>query len=73
MRSQLFTLAKSDFVKAGVLAVLVPVVSYVYQHLSSAENAFDIHQLGKIALSAFFGYLLKNFLTTSEGKFVGVA
>ena len=71
MQSRLFTLVKSDYVKAAVIAVLAPVVTYIYQYLSTSDGTFDVRELGKIAVSAFVAYLLKNFLTTSEGKFLG--
>jgi hypothetical protein len=71
MRSKLFALASSDYVKACVLAVLTPVVGYLYDILGSGSVAIDWQQVKMLAVTSFLGYLLKNFLTAKDGKFLG--
>jgi hypothetical protein len=60
-----------DFAKGVMMAVLTPVVGYVYQILSAGTFTFDWSYLGKLALSGFVGYLVKNYFTDSSGKVLG--
>lgn len=58
-----FTLKVRDFLKAALLAVVVPVLVVVQASLSAGELTFNWKQIGTVALSAFVAYLAKNFLT----------
>ena len=72
MQSELFKLASSDIVKAVVVAILTPVVGYVLSILQSGSLTIDWHQILILALSGGLGYLVKNFLSDSQGRVLGV-
>ena len=67
--SDFLRLGKSDFVKGLLIAVLSAVLVAVQQGLSTG---IDWTQMWHIALTAGIAYLIKNLLTTSDGKFAGV-
>jgi hypothetical protein len=62
--SKLFNLNIKDFLKGLVLAVGTPLI-YLLQELLPT---FGLTQWQQVALSAFIAYILKNYLTNSEGQ-----
>ncbi|MBP9760584.1 MAG: hypothetical protein KBD24_04475 [Candidatus Pacebacteria bacterium] len=73
--SQLFSLAKDDYIKGLVVAVLAAVFTW----LAQAFNApgFDLATFSwmegvRIAVVAVFAYLAKNLATDNEGKVLGM-
>lgn len=72
MQSELFSLAKSDFAKGLVVAVLTLPIGYIYQVLSGGGLVIDPHKVLHLALVGFFTYIAKNFLSDTQGKFLGV-
>jgi len=75
MTSKLFTLTLNDFEKGLIVAVLAPCAGYIGQCLQafSTGGTFspDWGSLLKIAITAGFAYITKNFLTSSQGVFLG--
>jgi hypothetical protein len=69
--SKFMTLDVRDFLKAGIIFVLTPVVMYVGQVLQAAVSggtfSIDFGKLGQIATGAAVAYLAKNLVTNSEG------
>jgi hypothetical protein len=63
MKSTLFSLNLSDFIKGAILAVVVPVLVTIQQSLAAGNIVFDWKTIGISALATFIAYLLKNFLT----------
>jgi hypothetical protein len=68
---KILKLGQSDLVKGLVMAVLTPVVGYVYQIVNAGSFAFDFEKLGMLAISGLLGYLLKNVMTAENGKVLG--
>src|SRR3990167_7374260 len=75
MNSNLFKLNGSDFAKGAVMAVLAAVIVPIYTAASTNDfNALvsiDWAETGKMAFTAFLAYVLKNFLSDSNGKVLG--
>lgn len=72
--SDLLKLNWKDVLKAVVLAVICAVLLAVYNLLNTCGFSCTSDQwldVAKIALTSGLGYLVKNFLTDSEGKFMG--
>lgn len=78
MSSAFLNLNLKDIAKGGASAVCAAVVLAVYQFTSAGDfNLFtaDWANIGSSALNAavyaFIGYVGKNALSTSDGKFLG--
>jgi hypothetical protein len=74
MNSKVFTLIKSDFVKAGLMFVLGAVLNFLYSYMVGGNfDLFAVDWMGclKVGLNATVLYLVKNFFTDAEGKFLG--
>lgn len=76
--STLFTLEQKDFVKGLIMTVftaaLTVIVSLVQQPEFSLFNADWVHvgsNVVNVCCIALVGYLAKNFLTDSNGDFLG--
>lgn len=73
-RSEILSLSHNDFTKALVVAVLTPVAGYVGQVLQAfalgGSFAIDWTQVYHLALAGFSGYLVKQFLSNSNGEFM---
>jgi len=70
MFSDIFKLNLQDVIKGVIVAVLSAVLSALYQALT-AQVIIDPKQLLLVGLTAGIGYILKNFLTDSDGKLLG--
>ncbi len=75
IRSELYSLTKSDFVKGLVVAAFSGLVSSLYAMISAP--GFDLTQadwsiVGKAMALAAIAYLGKQFSTSSDGKLFGV-
>jgi hypothetical protein len=68
--SDIFKLSLKDVAKGLIIAILSAVLSGLYQALT-AQAVIDPKQLLLVAVTAGIGYLLKNFFSTSDGKFLG--
>ncbi len=69
--SNLFTLNWKDFLKGLLMAVLAPVIAIIYQSVELGSLTFDWSTILKASLLAGLAYIMKNFLTDSNGKFFG--
>jgi uncharacterized membrane-anchored protein len=72
MRSKLFRLNKTDFLKGLLMVVITAFVTGLYELLQSGAFAFDwvtFKPIVMAAVAAGLSYLIKNFLTNSQGKF----
>jgi hypothetical protein len=70
----LFELGAPDFLKGAALAVIVVVFGAIEQGLAAHGfdfAAYDWAGIANLAISAFVGYLTKNFLSTKDGKVLG--
>lgn len=74
IKSKLFSLQLNDVEKAMIMAVLTPVAGYIGQCLQAGATggsfAISWSMVWHFALTGFVGYLTKNFLTNSQGKFL---
>lgn len=64
--SKQFTVNMRDVLKGLATAVLTPVFLIMISSLEQGSWNFDWKNLGIVALSAFLGYILKNFLTPAR-------
>ncbi len=68
-------LKKNDILKGFIMAMLSVVVTYVGQCIDKGDVPMDAHTWVlelKIAFGAGLAYLLKNFFTSSDDKFLKV-
>lgn len=73
--SQLFSLAKDDYIKGLVVAILAAVFTWLAQVFSAP--GFDLATFSwmegvRIAVMAMFAYLAKNFASDEDGKVLGM-
>ena len=71
----MFRLAKHDFLKGAVVAVLAALATYLAGILNAPGfdlATLDWQYLLKISVTSFLAYTCKNFLTDSNGKIGGV-
>lgn len=68
--SNLFKFNLVDVGRALITAMLTGVLTFIYEALKSGM-AIDWHQVLMIAMIAGLGYLIKNFFSTEDGKFMG--
>jgi len=71
-KSLFLKLNQADFLKSGIVVVIVAVLAFVQTLLESKGfniSAADLSQLVQIALTAGVGYLAKNLLSNSDDNF----
>ncbi len=61
-----------DLLKGLMMAVLTPVIGYLYQVVQSGDFNFDGPTLTKLAVAGFIGYLAKQFMTDAQGNPLGI-
>ena len=74
IQSAFMRLSRNDFAKALVMAFVVPIIVYLGNTMQApgfAFNQLDFLMLLKLGLYSALGYLAKNLMTTSDGKFLG--
>lgn len=64
--SKIYSLNKSDLLKAALIATLTPVLVLIQNSLDSGSLTFDWKALGMAAIGGFLAYLTKNFFTPSK-------
>jgi hypothetical protein len=69
MNSSLFKLNLVDFTKGLLIAVLTSIITLLYSSIEVGTLTFDWKLIGTTALTSALAYIMKNFLTNSEGKF----
>ena len=68
----MFSLNTQDFLKGLLVAVFSAVLGLAYQVISqSGFTGLDYKQILQVAILAALSYLIKNYFTDSEGKFLG--
>ena len=70
MNSSLFKLNLVDFTKGLLIAVLTSIITLLYSSIEVGTLTFDWKLIGTTALTSALAYIMKNFLTNSEGKFL---
>ena len=70
--SNFFALNWKDIGKAVAMAVLTPVVGYVYQVLSAGGFDVDWHKVLVLAATGAVAYLIKQLGTDSQGNLLGI-
>ena len=68
MNSPFLALHLNDFVKGFVIAVLIPVVTYVGQVITGGGFTMDWGTIWHLALVGGIAYLSKNLVTNSQGS-----
>tara|TARA_R110000868_G_scaffold131960_1_gene342347 strand:+ start:589 stop:807 length:219 start_codon:yes stop_codon:yes gene_type:complete len=66
--SKFLSLNSIDFVKGLVVSVFSAVITVIYTSLQTGSLSFDWKSIGITALTTALAYLMKNFITNSEGK-----
>lgn len=64
--SKQFSVNMIDILKGLATAVFTPVFLIMIASLEAGSLTFDWKNIGIVALSAFLGYILKNFLTPAR-------
>ena len=67
----LFSLQTKDFLKGLLIAVLSSVFAILLQMLNNGFDGINLKQLALVAITSGLSYLLKNYLTDSNGKILG--
>lgn len=70
MKSSIFTLNKSDFLKGLIIAILTSIVTIVYNTIQTGSLVFDWKAISTAAASSALAYILKNLLTNSNDEFL---
>lgn len=63
MKTTRFTLALRDYLKAFIMAVGAPVLTFIIDSLKAETIVYDWKKLLIVAISAGAAYLVKNFFT----------
>lgn len=74
MNSGMFKLNAKDFAKGAVVAIATAVLVYLGQKVNAPGFdflTFDWTSLIGVTVSAFLGYLTKNFFSDESGKVFG--
>jgi DNA-binding transcriptional regulator of glucitol operon len=74
MNSTFLRLQWRDAAKGAALAVILAVGQFILSALQNkgfALTSADFTAAGDLAVKAFSAYLLKNLLSTEDGKFLG--
>ena len=58
-----YTLKLRDWLKAALMAIGAPVLTFLLDSLNADELVFNSKKLATVALSAGIVYILKNFFT----------
>lgn len=69
--SGIYKLQWKDLLKGFILAVLTSVVTIITTTIEAGSLTFDWPLIGKTALLAAIAYVVKNFLTSNTGDFMG--
>ena len=70
--SEIFTVGVKDFIRGIIVATVSGVIMYIYGAVNSGTLSIDWHQVGIVALASGLGYIVKNYLTTADGRFAGI-
>ena len=70
MKSPFLNIDLADFVKGLILAVLTSVLTIIHTTVINLSLTFDWKLILTTAVTSALGYLMKNLLTNSQGKFL---
>lgn len=70
MNSEMFSLKIRDFLKGAIMAIIGAVLVFVQQSLTS-NQPIDYKTISVIALTAGLSYIIKNYFSDTDGKFLG--
>ena len=70
MKSPFLNIDLTDFIKGLIIAVLTSVLTIIHSTLENLSLTFDWKLIFTTAVTSALGYLVKNLLTNSEGKFL---
>lgn len=70
MKSGFGKLNVQDFFRGLIIAVLTALVTFLYNTMESGELIFNWKQIATTSLTAALAYIIKNYLSNSEGVFL---
>jgi hypothetical protein len=70
MKSAFASLNIQDFFKGLIIAILTALVTFLYNTMDSGELVFNWKQIITTSLTASLAYIIKNYLSNSEGSFL---
>jgi hypothetical protein len=70
MKSGFAKLNIEDFFKGLIVAVLSALVTFLYNTMESGNVVLNWKMIGTTSLTAALAYIIKNYLTNNEGKFL---
>jgi hypothetical protein len=70
MKSAFASLNIQDFFKGLIVAILTALVTFLYNTMDSGELVFNWKQIATTSLTAALAYIIKNYLSNSEGSFL---
>jgi len=70
MKSGFAKLNIEDFFKGMIVAVLSALVTFLYNTMESGEVVLNWKMIGTTSLTAALAYIIKNYLSNDEGKFL---
>lgn len=70
MKSVFASLNVQDFFKGMVVAVLSAVVTFLYNSMESGAVVLNWKAIATTSLTAALAYIIKNYLTNSDGGFL---
>jgi len=70
MKSGFGKLNVQDFFRGLIIAVITALVTFLYNTMDSGELIFNWKQIATTSLTAAFAYIIKNYLSNSEGTFL---
>ncbi len=70
MKSGFAKLNIEDFFKGLIVAVLSALVTFLYNTMDSGEVVLNWKMITTTSLTAALAYIIKNYLSNDEGKFL---
>jgi len=70
MKSGFGKLNVQDFFRGLIIAVLTALVTFLYNTMELGELVFNWKQIATTSLTAALAYIIKNYLSNSEGAFL---
>ncbi len=61
-----FSLRANDFLKGMYVSVIAPIILLILEQFQIGNFSLDWKGLGTLAVTTFFGYLLKNYFSYSR-------
>jgi hypothetical protein len=74
MQSDLKQLNINDVLKSLLLAVFAAIITFLYGAIQDSQftlATIDWNEMAKVVVSSILSYLMKNYLSDANGKFLG--